>query len=125
GCRERTARQISVYGTRPAGIFTAGSAQYYTNILGKMPTKKCVILGSGDIGLFMARRLTLEGAEVVGVYEAKPTPSGLTRNLYQCLEDFGIPLYTSHTVNVWNVMHLFCPWGLSPKTSLQKALAYL
>ncbi|MEG1698360.1 MAG: FAD-dependent oxidoreductase [Oscillospiraceae bacterium] len=98
GCRERTARQISVHGTRPAGIFTAGSAQYYTNILGKMPTKKCVILGSGDIGLIMARRLTLEGAEVVGVYEAKPTPSGLTRNLYQCLEDFDIPLYTSHTV---------------------------
>ena len=98
GCRERTARQIAVHGTRPAGIFTAGSAQYYTNILGKLPTRRCVILGSGDIGLIMARRLTLEGAKVVGVYEAKSTPSGLARNLYQCLDDFAIPLHTSHTV---------------------------
>jgi len=98
GCRERTAKQISVHGTRPAGVFTAGSAQYYTNILGQMPTKKCVILGSGDIGLIMARRLTLEGARVVGVYEAKPTPGGLMRNVAQCLNDFDIPLYTSKTV---------------------------
>ena len=98
GCRERTSRQIGVQGRHCAGVFTAGTAQYYTNILGELPTKRCVILGSGDIGLIMARRLTLEGAEVVGVYEAKPTPSGLTRNISQCLWDFEIPLYTSKTV---------------------------
>ena len=98
GCRERTAKQVSIHGTRPAGIFTAGTAQYYINILGNMPAKKCVILGSGDIGLIMARRLTLEGAEVLGVYEAKTTPSGLTRNIAQCLDDFDIPLHVSHTV---------------------------
>jgi NADPH-dependent 2,4-dienoyl-CoA reductase/sulfur reductase-like enzyme len=97
GCRERTSRQIGVHGRHCAGVLTAGTAQYYTNILGKLPTKRCVILGSGDIGLIMARRLTLEGAEVLGVYEAKPTPSGLVRNIYQCLEDFGIPLFTSKT----------------------------
>jgi thioredoxin reductase len=98
GCRERTSRQIGVHGRHCAGVFTAGTAQYYTNILGKLPTRRCVILGSGDIGLIMARRLTLEGAEVVGVYEAKPTPSGLTRNVSQCLWDFEIPLHTSKTV---------------------------
>ena len=98
GCRERTSRQIGVHGRHCAGVFTAGTAQYYTNILGELPTKRCVILGSGDIGLIMARRLTLEGAEVVGVYEAKPTPSGLTRNVSQCLWDFEIPLHTSKTV---------------------------
>ncbi|WP_418668486.1 NAD(P)/FAD-dependent oxidoreductase, partial [Allofournierella sp.] len=98
GCRERTARQVAIHGTRPAGVFTAGSAQHYVNLLGQMPAKRCVILGSGDIGLIMARRLTLEGAEVLGVYEAKPTPSGLSRNISQCLEDFDIPLYTSRTV---------------------------
>lgn len=98
GCRERTARQIAIHGTRPAGVFTAGTAQYYTNILGQLPTKKCIILGSGDIGLIMARRLTLEGAKVLGVYEAKSSPSGLRRNISQCVYDFNIPLYTSHTV---------------------------
>ena len=98
GCRERTAKQVAIHGTRPAGVFTAGTAQHFVNILGLMPTKRCVILGSGDIGLIMARRLTLEGAEVVGVYEAKPTPSGLTRNIVQCLEDFNIPLHLSTTV---------------------------
>lgn len=98
GCRERTARQVAIHGTRPAGVFTAGTAQYYTNILGQLPTKKCIILGSGDIGLIMARRLTLEGAKVLGVYEAKSSPSGLRRNISQCLYDFNIPLYTSHTV---------------------------
>lgn len=98
GCRERTAKQVSIHGTRPAGVFTAGTAQHFTNLLGLLPTKRCVILGSGDIGLIMARRLTLEGAEVLGVYEAKPTPSGLTRNLHQCLHDFNIPLHLSHTV---------------------------
>ena len=98
GCRERTGKQISIHGQRPAGIYTAGSAQYFMNILGHLPTKRCVILGSGDIGLIMARRLRLEGAEVLGVYEAKAEPSGLTRNLLQCLQDYDIPLYLSHTV---------------------------
>ena len=98
GCRERTAKQVFIHGTRPAGVFTAGTAQHFTNLLGLQPAKRCVILGSGDIGLIMARRLTLEGAEVLGVYEAKPTPSGLTRNLHQCLYDYNIPLYLSHTV---------------------------
>lgn len=98
GCRERTAKQIFIQGTRPSGVFTAGTAQNYVNLMGEMPTKKCVILGSGDIGLIMARRLTLEGAKVLGVYEVKPTPSGLTRNIHQCLIDFDIPLHLSHTV---------------------------
>lgn len=98
GCRERTAKQVFIQGTRPAGVFTAGTAQNFVNLQGKLPTKKCVILGSGDIGLIMARRLTLEGAEVEGVYEVKSEPSGLTRNIHQCLHDFHIPLYLSHTV---------------------------
>ena len=98
GCRERTARQVFIQGTRPSGIFTAGTAQHFVNLLGVMPCKKCVILGSGDIGLIMARRLTLEGAKVVGVYEAKDSPSGLTRNIMQCLNDFDIPLHLSTTV---------------------------
>ena len=98
GCRERTAKQVFIQGTRPSGVFTAGTAQNFVNLQGKLPTKKCVTLGSGDIGLIMARRLTLEGAKVEGVYEVKPTPSGLTRNIHQCLHDFDIPLYLSHTV---------------------------
>lgn len=98
GCRERTAKQVFIHGTRPSGIFTAGTAQHFVNLLGQMPTRNCVILGSGDIGLIMARRLTLEGAKVVGVYEVKPEPSGLTRNIVQCLNDFDIPLHLSHTV---------------------------
>ena len=98
GCRERTAKQVLIQGTRPAGVFTAGTAQNFVNLMGKMPAQKCVILGSGDIGLIMARRLTLEGAEVEGVYEVKPEPSGLTRNIHQCLHDFDIPLHLSHTV---------------------------
>lgn len=98
GCRERTARQIAIHGSRPAGVYTAGTAQHFVNILGVLPCRKCVILGSGDIGLIMARRLTLEGAEVIGVYETKSTPSGLTRNIAQCLQDFSIPLYLSRTV---------------------------
>ncbi|MEA4911841.1 MAG: FAD-dependent oxidoreductase [Oscillospiraceae bacterium] len=98
GCRERTAKQVDIHGTRPAGVFTAGTAQYFINILGGMPAKRCVILGSGDIGLIMARRLTLEGAQVLGVYEAKLEPSGLSRNLAQCLDDFDIPLHLSKTV---------------------------
>ena len=98
GCRERTSKQISIHGTNPTGVMTAGQAQYYINILGKMPCKEVVILGSGDIGLIMARRLTLEGAHVKGVYEVKPTPSGSSRNIAQCLTDFNIPLHLSHTV---------------------------
>lgn len=98
GCRERTSRQIGIHGHHCAGVFTAGTAQYDTNILGQLPTRRCVILGSGDIGLIMARRLTLEGATVEGVYEVKPTPSGLRRNISQCLDDFSIPLHLSATV---------------------------
>ena len=98
GCRERSARQASIHGSRPAGIFTAGNAQNYMNILGEKIAKKCVILGSGDIGLIMARRLTLEGSEVLGVYELMPIPSGLSRNIQQCLKDYNIPLHLSHTV---------------------------
>lgn len=98
GCRERTAKQVFIHGTRPSGIFTAGLAQQLVNIEGLMPAKKAVILGSGDIGLIMARRLTLEGAEVVGVYEIKSTPSGLKRNIVQCLDDFNIPLHLQTTV---------------------------
>lgn len=98
GCRERTSRQVFIHGDRPAGIYTAGTAQYYVNILGQMPTKRCVILGSGDIGMIMARRLTLEGASVEGVYEIKDTPAGLARNVHQCLRDFDIPLHLSTTV---------------------------
>jgi len=97
GCRERTARQIALHGTRPAGVFTAGSAQYYTNILGQLPGKRCVIQGSGDIGLIMARRLKLEGAQVLGVY-TRGKPAGLMRNIAQCLNDFDIPLYMGKTV---------------------------
>ena len=98
GCRERTAGAIALPGTRPAGIYTAGMAQKICNLDGYLVGKDVVILGSGDIGLIMARRLTLEGATVEGVYEVKPTPSGLTRNIHQCLHDFNIPLHLSHTV---------------------------
>ena len=98
GCRERTAKQVMIQGTNPAGVMTAGQAQYYINILGKMPIKQAVILGSGDIGLIMARRITLEGGHVEGVYEAKSAPSGLARNIAQCLTDFAIPLHLSETV---------------------------
>ncbi len=98
GCRERTAKQVSIHGTRPSGIYTAGTAQHLVNLMGLMPVKRCVILGSGDIGLIMARRLTLEGAKVLGVYEAQSKPGGLARNLHQCLYDFDIPLYLNHTV---------------------------
>lgn len=98
GCRERTAKQIFIHGSRPAGVYTAGTAQYFVNLLGYLPCKRCVILGSGDIGLIMARRLTLEGAKVIGVYEAKSSPSGLNRNIVQCLEDYDISLKLSHTI---------------------------
>jgi NADPH-dependent 2,4-dienoyl-CoA reductase/sulfur reductase-like enzyme len=98
GCRERTRGSIGISGTRPAGIFTAGVAQRFVNIEGYLPGKDIVILGSGDIGLIMARRLTLEGAKVKGVYEIMHYPGGLKRNIVQCLKDFDIPLHLSHTV---------------------------
>jgi NADPH-dependent 2,4-dienoyl-CoA reductase/sulfur reductase-like enzyme len=98
GCRERTRPQILIPGTRPAGIFTAGSAQRLVNIEGLLPGNRAVVLGSGDIGLIMARRLHLEGVEVEGVYEILPRPSGLTRNVVQCLQDYDIPLHLGHTV---------------------------
>ena len=98
GCRERTRGAIGIPGDRPAGVFTAGAAQLYMNIEGYKVGKRVVILGSGDIGLIMARRVTLEGAKVLGVYELMPYSSGLTRNIVQCLHDYNIPLYLSHTV---------------------------
>jgi len=98
GCRERTRGALNIPGTRPSGIYTAGTAQKYVNIYGYMPGKSVVILGSGDIGLIMARRLTLEGAEVKMVCELLPYSSGLTRNIVQCLDDYNIPLRLNHTV---------------------------
>ena len=98
GCRERTRGALSIPGTRPAGVYTAGCAQRYVNVEGYMPGKKVVILGSGDIGLIMARRMTLEGAKVLCVCEIMPYSGGLTRNIVQCLNDFDIPLHLSHTV---------------------------
>ena len=98
GCRERPRGALQIAGSRAAGIMTAGTAQKYVNIDGYMPGKKVVILGSGDIGLIMARRMTLEGAEVKVVCELMPFSGGLTRNIVQCLDDFGIPLRLSTTV---------------------------
>lgn len=98
GCRERTRGAIGIPGSRPAGVFTAGAAQLYMNIEGYQVGKRAVILGSGDIGLIMARRMTLEGAKVLGVYEMMPYSGGLARNIVQCLNDFDIPLYLSHTI---------------------------
>lgn len=98
GCRERTRGALSIPGERPSGVFTAGVAQSYINLHNKMVGKEVVILGSGDIGMIMARRLTLEGAHVQAVFEIQPYPSGLPRNIEQCLNDYGIPLYLSHTV---------------------------
>lgn len=99
GCRERTRGNLNIYGDRPSGIFTAGTAQRLININGLMVGKEIVILGSGDIGLIMARRCTIEGAKVKAVIEILPYPSGLNRNVHQCLTDFDIPLYLNHTVN--------------------------
>lgn len=98
GCRERPRGALNIAGTRPAGIYSAGTAQRFVNIKGYMPGKEIVILGSGDIGLIMARRMTLEGAHVKAVCELLPYSGGLTRNIVQCLNDFDIPLYLSHTV---------------------------
>ncbi|MDO5416970.1 MAG: FAD-dependent oxidoreductase [Lachnospiraceae bacterium] len=98
GCRERTRGAISIPGTRPAGVYTAGVAQAYMNLKNKMVGKEVVILGSGDIGMIMARRMTLEGAHVLGVFEIQPYASGLPRNIEQCLNDYQIPLHLSHSV---------------------------
>ena len=98
GCRERTRGAIAIPGDRPAGIFTAGTAQRYINIEGWMVGRRVVILGSGDIGLIMARRMTLEGANVLACVELMPYSNGLNRNIVQCLKDYGIPLYLSHTI---------------------------
>ncbi len=98
GCRERTRGAIGIPGYRPAGIWTAGTAQRYLNMDGYLVGRKVFILGSGDIGLIMARRMTLEGAEVLGVAELMPYSNGLPRNQKQCLEDFDIPLFLSHTI---------------------------
>ena len=98
GCRERPAGALAIPGFRPAGVYTAGCAQHLVNIEGLMPGREVVILGSGDIGLIMARRMTLEGAHVACVAELMPYSGGLKRNIVQCLDDFGIPLLLSHTV---------------------------
>ena len=98
GCRERPKGALNIAGTRPAGIYTAGTAQKFVNMKGYMPGREVVILGSGDIGLIMARRMTLEGAKVKAVCELMPYSGGLARNIEQCLNDFGIPLMLSHTV---------------------------
>ena len=98
GCRERPRGALNTPGTRPAGVYTAGTAQKYVNMKGYMPGREVVILGSGDIGLIMARRMTLEGAKVHAVCELMPYSGGLARNIEQCLNDFGIPLRLSHTV---------------------------
>jgi len=98
GCYERNAGAIQIAGDRPSGVYTAGQAQLYLNCCGYLVGKKVFILGSGDIGLIMARRMTLEGAQVLGVAELMPYSAGLNRNIVQCLQDFNIPLYLSHTV---------------------------
>ena len=98
GCRERPRGALNIPGFRPAGIYSAGTAQRLVNIEGRMVGRRVVILGSGDIGLIMARRMTLEGAKVLAVAELMPYSGGLKRNIVQCLDDFGIPLYLSHTV---------------------------
>ncbi len=98
GCRERPRGALATPGTRCAGIYSAGTAQKFVNLEGYMPGKKCVILGSGDIGLIMARRMTLQGAKVLACVELMPYSSGLNRNIVQCLNDYDIPLYLSHTV---------------------------
>ncbi len=98
GCYERNAGAIQIAGDRPSGVYTAGQAQLYLNCYGYLVGKKVFILGSGDIGLIMARRMTLEGAKVLGVAELNPYSAGLNRNIVQCLQDFNIPLYLSHTV---------------------------
>jgi NADPH-dependent 2,4-dienoyl-CoA reductase/sulfur reductase-like enzyme len=99
GCREKTREMVHIPGTRPAGVFSAGLAQKLINIEGLLPGKEAVIIGSGDIGLIMARRLTLEGAKVKAIIEIQKHTRGLLRNMVQCVEDFGIPVYFSHKVS--------------------------
>ena len=98
GCRERTRGALAIPGSRPSGIYNAGVAQSYINLFNTMVGKEVIIMGSGDIGMIMARRMTLEGAKVKAVFEVLPYPSGLPRNIEQCLNDYGIPLYLSHSV---------------------------
>ena len=98
GCKERSRGALGIPGERPAGVFTAGTAQAYMNLYNRMPGKEVIILGSGDIGMIMARRMTLEGAKVLACVEVMPYSGGLTRNIVQCLQDFDIPLYLSHTI---------------------------
>jgi len=98
GCIERTAKQLSIHGSNPAGVMTAGAAQYYMNILGQLPAKNAIILGSSDPGLVMARRLTLEGSRVSGIYEPKQAPEGSLMNVSLCINDFKVPLHFEHTV---------------------------
>ena len=105
GCRERTRGAVAIPGDRPSGVFTAGTAQRYINIEGYMVGKRVVILGSGDIGLIMARRMTLEGAKVLACVELMPYCNGLNRNIVQCLNDYDIPLYLSHTVTNVEGLH--------------------
>ena len=105
GCRERTRGAVAIPGDRPSGVFTAGTAQRYMNIEGYMVGRRVVILGSGDIGLIMARRMTLEGATVLACVELMPYCNGLNRNIVQCLNDYDIPLYLSHTVTNVEGLH--------------------
>ena len=98
GCKERSRGALGIPGERPAGVFTAGTAQAYMNLYNRMPGKEVIILGSGDIGMIMARRMTLEGANVLACVELMPYSNGLNRNIVQCLKDYGIPLYLSHTI---------------------------
>jgi len=98
GCREKTSKHFAIHGSRPAGVMTAGIAQYFINILGQLPAKRAVISGSENIGMIVARRLTLEGAAVLGVYEQAGIPQGSLGNVVKCLNDFSIPLHTEHTV---------------------------
>ncbi|MFQ9915744.1 MAG: FAD-dependent oxidoreductase [Flavonifractor plautii] len=118
GCRERTRGALAIPGSRPAGIYTAGVAQEYINLRNLMVGREVVILGSGDIGMIMARRMTLEGAHVKAVYEVQPYPSGLPRNIEQCLNDYGIPLYLSHTVtDIYGRARLGGRYGLPRSTN--------
>jgi NADPH-dependent 2,4-dienoyl-CoA reductase/sulfur reductase-like enzyme len=122
GCRERSRFQALIPGYRPAGVYTAGAAQRLINMEGLMPGERVVILGSGDIGLIMARRLTLEGAAVLGVFEILPRPGGLTRNLVQCLHDFEIPLHLSHTVTFIHGKRRLSGVSVAPVDARGKAL---
>ena len=138
GCRERPAGALAIPGFRPAGVYTAGCAQRLVNMDGLLPGREVVILGSGDIGLIMARRMTLEGAHVACVAELMPYSGGLKRNIVQCLDDFGIPLLLSHTVtriegrrrveagprSATPATRCCSPWGSCPRTSSPERRAW-